>query len=141
MRVVLDTVVFVRGLIKPTNACGRTIFVHGERFQLVVSKEILTEILEVLGRPEIESKFSPNAAVDFRKLLDFLSRAFAVELEDIPNVSRDVKDDMFLATALAGQADYLVSEDEDLLVVGKYQGVKIVNCRQFADILEAKRSR
>ena len=140
MRVVLDTVVFVRGLIKPSNACGRTIFLHGERFQLVVSREILTEILEVLRRPEIESKFSPNAAVDFHKLLGFFSKAEAVELEDILNVSRDAKDDMFLATAIAGQADYLVSEDEDLLIIGKYQGVKIVNCRQFADILEARGS-
>ena len=61
-------------------------------------------------------------------------------MEEILNVSRDAKDDMFLATAIAGQADYLVSEDEDLLIIGKYQGVKIVNCRQFADILEARGS-
>ena len=137
MRVVLDTVVFVRALIKPTNACGRVIFLHGKSYQLVISKQIFLEILEVLRRPEISSKFY-GVAIDYQRVLDILSFSEAVELEDIPNVSRDIKDDKFLATAITAHADYLVSEDEDLLVLGNFKGVKIVTCRQFADILEAQ---
>lgn len=137
MRVVLDTVVFVRALIKPTNACGRTIFLHGNTYRLILSKQIIVEILEVLKRPEISNKFS-SFVIDFRRILDFLSQAEIVELGEIPKMSRDVKDDKFLATAIAANANYLVSEDQDLLVLGKYQGIKIITCREFADILEAR---
>src|SRR5438477_1044621 len=91
MHIVLDTVVFVRSLIKPSNACGRIIFLHGDRYNLVLSKPILTEILEVLQRPEITSKFSSSVSIDYKRVLDFLSQAEAVELDNIPNVSRDVK--------------------------------------------------
>lgn len=140
MRAVLDTVVFVRALIKPSNACGRTIFLNGKIFQLAVSKEIVLEILEVLGRPEISSKFSSTFTLDYKRILDLLSGAYAVEIGDIGSVSRDATDDKFLATAIAAGADYLVSQDEDLLVLKKYKGIKIVTCLEFANILEAKNS-
>lgn len=135
MRIVLDTVVFVRSLIKPANVCGRTIFLHGNDYCLVVSKPILIEILEVLQRPEITRKLSPSISIDYQRILDFLAQAEVVELEDIPNISRDIKDNKFLATALAAHADYLVSEDEDLLVLKEFQKTKIISCRTFADIL------
>lgn len=137
MRVVLDTVVFVKALIKPFNACGRSIFTHGRKFQLVVSKDIVEEILEVLRRQEITSKFSPVVEIDFPKVLDFISQAVSVEADDIGNISRDIKDDKFLATAVSGDADYLVSEDKDLLILGQFKGVKIITCMEFADIIES----
>ena len=37
-----------------------------------------------------------------------------------PQVSRDPKDDKFLATAVASEADYVVSEDRDLLDLGAH---------------------
>jgi predicted nucleic acid-binding protein len=43
----------------------------------------------------------------------------------------------FVATALAGKADYLVSEDKDLLVLGNTAGVQIVNTQTFIDKLES----
>jgi len=95
MRIVLDTVVFVRSLIKPNNACGRTIFLHGKKYRLVVSKPLLVELFEVLRRPEIRSKFSPSVSIDYKQILDFLSQAEVVEVGDIPDISRDIKDNKF----------------------------------------------
>ena len=138
MRIVLDTVVFVRSLIKPNNACGRTIFLHGKKYRLVVSKPLLVELFEVLKRPEIHSKFASSVSIDYKQLLDFLSQAEVVEIGDIPNISRDIKDNKFLETAIAARADYLVSEDKDLLILGKYRGTQILTCRGFADILESQ---
>lgn len=138
MRIVLDTVVFVRSLIKPQNACGRTIFLHGKKYRLVVSKPLLVELFEVLKRPEISSKFSPSVSIDYKQLLDFLSQAVVVEIGDVPNISRDIKDNKFLETAIASHADYLVSEDKDLLILGKYRETQIITCLAFADILESQ---
>ncbi len=64
-----------------------------------------------------------------------LGQAERVELTEIPAVARDPKDDKFLATAAVAGADYLVTEDDDLLVLGEYQGVKIVKAAAFLRIL------
>jgi predicted nucleic acid-binding protein len=46
-------------------------------------------------------------------------------------------DDAFLACALEGRAEYVVSGDRHLLEVGSYHGVLIVAPRQFAAVLDA----
>jgi len=51
-------------------------------------------------------------------------------------VARDPNDDKILATASAAGADYLVSEDLDLLVLREYQGTRIVSAATFLGILE-----
>ncbi len=56
MRVVLDTVVFVRSLINPFSRCGRIVFDHYQRYQLHLSRPVLEEILEVLQRPELTAR-------------------------------------------------------------------------------------
>jgi uncharacterized protein len=60
---------------------------------------------------------------------------------DIPQVTRDPKDDKFLATAMAGEADYLVSEDRDLLDLGEHQGIKIVDVATFLKTSDEGESR
>jgi uncharacterized protein len=46
-------------------------------------------------------------------------------------ICRDADDDVVLATAVAGRAAYIVTGDEDLLVLKKYQGIRILSPRQF----------
>ena len=134
--VVIDTVVFVRSLINPLSFSGRLIFAHADDYQLILSAPIVREILEVLQRPEISRKIGFVAGMDARRVLDLLSQAELVELSDIPAVSRDPKDDKFLATALAGGAEYVVSEDRDLLDIEEYHGIKLVDVATFLKILE-----
>jgi uncharacterized protein len=45
--------------------------------------------------------------------------------------SRDVNDDPYLACALAARASFIVSRDEDLLVLGKPFGVEIITPREL----------
>lgn len=59
-----------------------------------------------------------------------------IDIGEFPAVSRDPKDDKRLATAALASADHLVSEDEDILVIGEYQGVTIVEGRTFLRLLE-----
>ena len=53
-------------------------------------------------------------------------------------VSRDPKDDIFLACAKAAKALYLVSEDNDLLVLKKHEETSIVNALELLMILEKR---
>lgn len=68
---------------------------------------------------------------DIKKIIEIISKAEVVELSDIPSVSRDRKDDKFIATAIEAKADYLISADQDLLDIKKYQGIKIIDAESF----------
>ena len=52
-----------------------------------------------------------------------------------PAVTRDPKDDAVVACAVEGNADLIVSGDQDLLALGQYEGVRVVTPAQFAQIL------
>ncbi len=136
IRVGFDTVVFVRALLNPKSRCGRLLFQYFDRYQIIVSSATARELLEVIQRPEITRKYKAVATIEIQKIIDLLARAEVVEPDNIPALVRDPKDDIFVATALAGHADYLVSEDKDLLILGNSQSLQIVNAAQFMAITE-----
>ena len=135
-KVVFDTVAFVRSLINPFSFWGKIIFGYSSKYRLFVSSQILIEILEVLKRPEIVARFKTLEGRDIQKILEILSSAEVVEISEIPQISRDPKDDKFLATAREAEADFLISADQDLLDLKSYQGVKIISSEAFLKILE-----
>lgn len=134
--VVFDTVVFVRSLINPGGMWGRLIFTYAGHYRLIVSPPVVEGILKVLQRPELTRKYRGLATRNMQTIIGVLQLADVVELDEIPAISRDVKDDKVLVTATMGGAQYLVSEDNDLLILGMYEGVRIVNAATFLGILE-----
>lgn len=54
-------------------------------------------------------------------------------------VCRDRSDNMVLEAAVAGQADYIVTGDEDLLVLRLFEGIRIVEPAEFLRALEEAR--
>jgi predicted nucleic acid-binding protein len=45
------------------------------------------------------------------------------------------KDDALVACAVEGDAGYIVSGDQDLLVLGEYEGIEVVTPRWFVEIV------
>lgn len=135
-RAVFDTVVFVRALINPFGVWGRLIFQHGHAYTLIISPPVVEEILEVLHRPELTRRFRSLVGLDVARVIQILDDAEAVELHDVPAVSRDPKDDKFLATAVAAGAEHLVTEGNDLLVLDPYRGLRIVTAGRFLALVE-----
>jgi len=137
VRVVFDTVIFVRCLLNPHSRWGELIFKHAGEYTLVISEPVVREILEVLRRPELLRKFRTVENMDMARVLDLLAEAETVEVTTIDPVSRDSKDDKFIATAQAARATYLVSEDRDLLDLGEHDGIPIIDGMGFLRILQA----
>lgn len=48
-------------------------------------------------------------------------------------IDDDPDDDKFLACAIAADADAIVSNDEHLLDIGQYEGIKILSSKTFID--------
>ncbi len=139
MKAVFDTVILVRGLIGPYSAWGKLIFEAAGTYEWIVSQKIIDEYLEVLHRPELLRKYRMIESRKLRIMLNKLADARLVESMEIPPVCRDPGDDKFLAAALAGAADVVVSEDDDLLVMGAYQGIVICPAEEMLQRLDQRR--
>jgi putative PIN family toxin of toxin-antitoxin system len=136
-RVVLDTVVFVRALINPHSRSGRLLADYSERFVPLISKPTAKEILEVIQRPELKRKFKTLGRLNIRNVIDLLTQAHFVEVGSVPAVTRDLEDDIIVATAIAGRADFIVSEENDLLDLKQVSDIPVVDTQAFLAHLEA----
>jgi putative PIN family toxin of toxin-antitoxin system len=114
MRVVLDTNVFVSGVLGGALAEVITRWQAGE-FTVVVSDAIAREYLEVLRRP----KFGlPAEVIDHIGAYLFQNADFVTPTEVLHVVPNDPKDDKFIEAAVAGEVDLVVSGDRHLLALG-----------------------
>jgi putative PIN family toxin of toxin-antitoxin system len=141
MRVVVDTSVLIRYLLKPSRATKHFIE-HtwlNELITVVTAPELMSELAEVLARPKIRRFVAQE---DASALIEALTiRADILPpLGDIPTYTRDRKDDKFLACALLGDAEFLITYDEDLLVLGKFGAVAVVTPETLEDLLGDEQS-
>ena len=90
--------------------------------------------MDLLSRPKYAAKIQPAEAFKLMQLIEEI--AILVKLDYIPQVSRDPKDDMFLACAAVSDSDYLVSGDLDLLELQTHGRTQIVRPAEFLSILE-----
>lgn len=137
MRAVIDTVVFVRALINPSGRWGRLLFDLSDRYVIVLSPEIIMEILDVLHRSSLRQRFPQIDDVAVDRALAIIENAEVVQSGERLDVCRDPDDDKFFECARAGRAHYIVSEDAGILSVGEFEGIKTVSTPEFLSILRA----
>ena len=117
LRVVIDTNVLVSGLAYPDSQPGRVVEAwRNGSFILVLSPYILDELARVLPKLNHRLKWRKT---DFEDLMDILSiQAEVVDPKELPNDTvRDVADVPVVGTLVAGNADYLVTGESDLLAL------------------------
>ena len=119
MRAVLDTNVFVSGLMVPNSTPGRILAAwRSGHFTLVLCEPLLAEIDAVLQYPKIYKRIRWDA-ITIERYLSLLR--FEAEIVNINGASvrvpRDAKDDIVLATLVVSSADVLVTGDADLLAL------------------------
>lgn len=131
-RVVIDTSCLLRYLIRPGKAIKELIEVWllEDRLRLVTSPELLGELESVLGRDRIRELIHDEEAEALLEALRYKADILP-SLGTIPNYCRDPKDDKFIACAIAGAADYLITVDLDLLELGTIGNLRIVQPHVF----------
>lgn len=136
-RAVLDTNAFVSGLISPLGKPAAILkALRSGRFTLLSSPPINEEIIEVLNRPRIRDRYGLGDRIFDVSFILWEVAELVIDLPDVKACS-DVDDDKFLATAIGGGADYLVTGDAGhLLHLGEYRGVAIVSPRDFVSRLK-----
>jgi uncharacterized protein len=141
LKIVFDTQIFLRALINPKSVCGKLLSPQWRGdYHLYISDAIQAEIVDVLNRPSVRQKFPHITDALVQETARILKEeAERVDVETVEAISRDPKDDIFLACAKTAAAHYLVSEDNDLLVLTAYNDTIIVNALRFLAILESRK--
>jgi putative PIN family toxin of toxin-antitoxin system len=132
IRAVLDSNILIRALIRPQSAVGVVLRrLRAGDYVLIYSLPLLDELLAKLVLPRIRDKYHVDDAA-IEALLGLLAlRGELVAPVRRVKACRDPKDDMVLEAAVAGNADYVVTADEDLLVLKRFERARIVPCDVF----------
>ncbi|MBM3145690.1 MAG: putative toxin-antitoxin system toxin component, PIN family [Chloroflexi bacterium] len=135
LRVVIDTCSLVSYVLTRGDLMRRVIAAwRAEQFVVLSSAETRAELAAVLARPKIK-RLAVAPLDDLVKGIEFFTMRVRGEL-NLLGVCRDPKDDKFLACAVEGDAQHLISSDRDLLEMKRYQDVTILNPGQFLLALE-----
>ena len=125
--IVLDANVLAPGFVGTASASVRLIEMwRAGTFVLVVSDHLLSEVTRAFTDPYYGKRVSPERANQILSLLR--SKALVTELTiSVSGVATQPKDDLVLATALSGGADYLATRDKQLLKLSQFRGVSILH--------------
>jgi putative PIN family toxin of toxin-antitoxin system len=138
-KAVLDSSVLVSAFLTPHGSVVRLLRAPiRNRYDPYLSEFILTETARILlakSRLRRQYRYPDGDVHDYIRWL--LGEARMVEnLPELRVVTNDPNDDPIIATAVAAQADYLVTGDRaHLLPIGEYQGIRIISPKQFLEIL------
>ena len=138
MRVVIDTNLLVTYLISHRDPMATIIDDHLAQgdFAMLSSPELLAELDRALSYPRLQKFYDKDTRLRFVALIAQLAEMQNLP-DEIPAISRDPDDDKFIACAIAGRADFLVSGDQDLLTLERVGDVRIITARELLEILTA----
>ena len=129
MRWVSDTNTLVSRLLVPKGSAGQAVDHALARGVMLVSTETLYELVRVLSRPKFDAYLSREDRQHFISL--FMGVARIVPVAFHVRACRDPKDDMILDVALNGEADAIITGDDDLRVLNPFHNIPILSPSEF----------
>ena len=131
MKVVLDANVVLAAL-GFGGICRSVMDVCIDSHDLILSEHLLAEV-----HHHLQHKLHHTAPMADQRVALLREVAIIVSPADVPASScRDPDDLPVLGTMVAGQADCLVTADNDLLVLEQFNGHRILSPRQFWESLK-----
>jgi len=128
VRVVFDTNVLIAAFLTEGVCSKLLVRARKKECDLILSEAIMEEFERVLVK-----KFSLSR-IDLSEIRILLGEATGEILHHVGTIEpicRDADDDKILACARTANADYIVTGDQDLLVIEQYEGTSIVTPRDF----------
>ena len=133
MKIIIDCNVWISFLLGFQKEFIKTIL-NSKHIEVYVCPQLTREIQDVSSRPKISSRIN---STDVEKLFRIIHAycEFTTIRQHTSTLVRDAKDVYLLSLAETIDADYIISGDNDLLVIGQHNNTKIVSPAQFRLIL------
>ena len=133
LRLVIDTNWWVSFVIKKYEGPFLAVLTE-PRFRIFYSDELATEVRGTMQNPKMAKYFSPRFIGDF--LAFFPKELEKVRVRSVVEVCRDPKDNFLLALSKDAKADFLITGDKDLLVLGQFEMTKILTLTAFLEAVK-----
>lgn len=129
-RIVLDSNIIISSLL--FNGIQRLLLqlIRQNNIKVITSLTIIVEILEVLRK---KFNFSEKQLQIVKGEILIISEV--VYPSTHLNIVRDKEDNKVIEAAIDGNCSYIVSGDKDLLILNNYKNIKIVNSKEFLDLI------
>lgn len=132
MKVTLDTNVLVSGTFWSGDSFKVLDAIDKKKLSCNLSKEILEEYYDVIKREEIVEKIRDKALIISEVSRKVIENATIVDpKEAVDVVKEDPDDNKILACALEGNSEYLITNDNHLLKLKIFKGIKIITPTEF----------
>lgn len=130
--VVIDVNVWISGSLWGGTPDDVLRLAYEQQITSYVSTELMCELDTTLKKAKFKSRLSrQNLTVKgLVALANAISKSVEITKIEVPHL-RDPKDIKILATAIAAQAQAIITGDLDLLVLQSIQGIAIFNPTQF----------
>ena len=139
-KVVLDSTGLVSAFLAKTGVSAE--LVHKAKnggFDMCLAEEILEEVQRALLQYQKIRKryhYSDQTVIQFVQNLRIVAHLIT-GLPSIEVVHSDPNDNMVVACAVKAQADYIVTRDNDLLILGNYENIEVMTPENFMGILRS----
>lgn len=130
--IIIDTNIWISFLIGK-HLLGLHKYIHHEKIKVFLCREQLFELVEVLNRPKLKKFFSSDQVSDFFDLLDEVAQL--IEIREYVEICRDPKDNFLLSVSIAAKADFLITGDEDLLIIKHINNTQIISYTDFETLM------
>ena len=134
MKIVLDTNVWLSAIFWEGEA-DKIIESKG-KFEILISEDIIKEIIEVLNK---EAKFQKFIEDRKQKIEDLLRTILSISTLISPsthlNIIKHKEDNIILELALDGEADYIVSYNKHILDLIEFKGIRILAPGDFLKLI------
>ncbi len=134
IKVILDTNWYISATISKKSRRSFYKLLVDKRLDIIYADELLAEYQLVMNRKKFLKLILPAQVQRFIYLI--LPKLLRVVIKTSVQLSRDAKDDYLLALSIDSNAKYLVTGDNDLLVLGKIANTKIITMSEFLEILD-----
>ena len=129
MKVVIDTNIFISGIFWGGAPFKILELWKNKKIELVSTDEILKEYFDVIERLVIPE--NKKLAIKWKNYIK--KNITIITNKSNHKISRDKDDDKFIQCALSGKIKYLVSGDNDLIVLKRYKTVNILKVKDFLE--------
>ena len=133
MKVVLDTNIWLSGIFWNGEASKIIEKAEKKDIQIIISEDILSEIINVLNRESKFQKHILNLKSGIEDLLrTILSISTLIETKTkLDIIKADPKDNIILEAAIEGKVEYIISYDNHILNMIEFRGIKIISPGEF----------
>jgi uncharacterized protein len=135
MRVVIDTNIFISGIFWRGNYCSRIIGAwRAGKILLVSSLEMVQELTDTIRDFKIEM---PEEMIQEWRTMIVENSMMVVPSQKLDIVKNDPDDNKFFEAAVAGKAEYIVSQDKKhVLAIPEFRGVKTIHPEEFVRLID-----